>query len=108
MLYDGKLTLNSEQEIVNIRVCFHKPKRSTEAQVGNNIDSQVLDTAGYIKCHCASGLGNPLILDHRNPVADPFVDDFFYTLNILSSILFKEDLSTVVRNGKWQIDTYTC
>lgn len=111
VLYDGKLTLNSEQEIVNIGVRFHKAQRSTEAQVGNNIDSQVLDTEGYIKYHCASRLGNPLVLDHWNPAADSFVDDFFNSLNILPSILFNEGWSTVVHNNRilkkeWRNDTY--
>lgn len=113
MLYDGKLSLNSGKEIVNIGVRFHKAQRSTEVQVGNNIDSQVLDTAGYIKCHSASRLGNLLISDHCNPIANSFVDDFFYSLNILPNVLFNENLSTVVHNNrvikeKWRNNTYPC
>jgi hypothetical protein len=86
MLNNGELRLDREQKIMNITVCFNKPKGFPESQMCDNVYSQELDSLCYIESLRRPGLRNPIPIVAVYKVSYSLADCILETLDVFPRI----------------------
>ena len=87
VLHNGKLSLNNCQEPVDISILLDEAKRSSKAEVRDNVDGEKLDAFSNIEGSCCVLIGEVIGFDATYPIHETIVDGSFEAFDILTSVL---------------------
>jgi hypothetical protein len=79
--------LNCVNKIMNIAVLLNEPQGLSKAQMGNDINSEILNPSTNIKHFSAIIVRDPVFLNKLNEMRNSFVNDSLGSFNFLSGIL---------------------